>query len=425
MSEHEYVPKSKAGKWFNDRLPLLTLGAHLTDYPTPKNLNYWWTFGGILTFCLITQIVTGIVLAMHYVAHADLAFASVEHIMRDVNYGWLIRYIHSNGASMFFLAVYIHIFRSLFYGSYKSPREVIWIIGMLIYFLMMATAFMGYVLPWGQMSFWGATVITNLFSAIPLVGESITTWLWGGYSVDNPTLTRFFTLHYLIPFLILGLVVLHIWALHVPGNNNPVGIDIKKPSKDTVPFHPYIVIKDAFALLMFCIIFALFVFYQPNILGHADNYIEANPLVTPAHIVPEWYLLPFYAILRSVPDKLMGVVAMLSAILILAALPWLDTSKVRSAVFRPLFRQFYWILVADVLILGYVGAMPAEGLYLLVARVATAYYFAHFLIILPVLGWKEKTTPLPLSISEPVLGGSPNFAAARARSNDKLENTVK
>ena len=290
MSEN-YVPSSKFGKWFNDRLPLLTLSKHLTDYPTPKNLNYWWTFGGILTFCLITQIVTGLVLAMHYIAHADLAFSSVEHIMRDVNYGWLIRYIHANGASMFFLAVYIHIFRSLFYGSYKAPREIIWILGIMIYLLMMAAAFMGYVLPWGQMSFWGATVITNLFSAIPLVGESITTWLWGGYSVDNPTLTRFFTLHYLIPFLILGLVVLHIWALHVPGNNNPVGIDIQKPSKDTVPFHPYIVIKDLFALLLFMIVFAFFVFYSPNILGHADNYIEANPLVTPAHIVPEWYLL--------------------------------------------------------------------------------------------------------------------------------------
>ena len=417
MSEHNYQPKSKFGKWFNDRLPLLTLANHLTDYPTPKNLNYWWTFGGILTFCLITQIVTGLVLAMHYIAHVDHAFSSVEHIMRDVNYGWLLRYVHANGASMFFLAVYIHIFRALFYGSYKAPREIIWIIGIIIYLLMMAAAFMGYVLPWGQMSFWGATVITNLFSAIPLVGESITTWLWGGYSVDNPTLTRFFTLHYLLPFLILGLVVLHIWALHVPGNNNPVGIDIKKPSKDTVPFHPYIVIKDAFALLMFLIIFAMFVFYSPNVLGHADNYIEANPLVTPAHIVPEWYLLPFYAILRSVPDKLMGVIAMLSAILILAALPWLDTSKIRSAVFRPLYKQFYWILVADVLILGYVGAMPAEGLYLLIARIGTIYYFAHFLIILPVLGLKEKTLPLPLSITEPVLGGSPNLAAAR----DKVE----
>ena len=415
MSDHEYVPKSKFGKWFNDRLPLLSLASHLTDYPTPKNLNYWWTFGGILTFCLITQIVTGLTLAMHYIAHADLAFESVEHIMRDVNYGWLIRYIHSNGASMFFLAVYIHIFRSLFYGSYKSPREIIWIIGIIIYLLMMAAAFMGYVLPWGQMSFWGATVITNLFSAIPFVGEGIVNWLWGGYSVDNPTLTRFFTLHYLIPFLILGLVVLHIWALHVPGNNNPVGIDIKKPSKDTVPFHPYIVIKDAFALLMFMIVFAFFVFYSPNILGHADNYIEANPMVTPAHIVPEWYLLPFYAILRSVPDKLMGVIAMLSAILILAALPWLDTSKIRSAVFRPLYKQFYWIIVADVLILGYVGAMPAEGLYLLVARVATAYYFIHFLIILPVLGHKEKTIPVPLSITEPVLGGFPNASTIKSK----------
>ena len=412
MSEN-YVPSSRFGKWFNDRLPLLTLSKHLTDYPTPKNLNYWWTFGGILTFCLITQIVTGLTLAMHYIAHADMAFESVEHIMRDVNYGWLIRYIHANGASMFFLAVYIHIFRSLFYGSYKAPREIIWIIGIIIYLLMMAAAFMGYVLPWGQMSFWGATVITNLFSAIPLVGEGIVTWLWGGYSVDNPTLTRFFTLHYLIPFLILGLVVLHIWALHVPGNNNPVGIDVKKPSKDTVPFHPYIVIKDTFALLMFMIVFAFFVFYTPNILGHADNYIEADPLVTPAHIVPEWYLLPFYAILRSVPDKLLGVIAMLSAILILAALPWLDTSKIRSAVFRPLYKQFYWILVADVLILGYVGAMPAEGLYLLVARVATAYYFLHFLVILPVLGLKEKTLPIPLSITEPILGGTANLATAR------------
>jgi ubiquinol-cytochrome c reductase cytochrome b/c1 subunit len=408
MSDHEYVPKSKFGKWFNDRLPLLSLASHLTDYPTPKNLNYWWTFGGILTFCLIIQIVTGLTLAMHYIAHADLAFESVEHIMRDVNYGWLIRYVHANGASMFFLAVYIHIFRSLFYGSYKSPREIIWIIGIIIYLLMMAAAFMGYVLPWGQMSFWGATVITNIFSAIPFVGEGIVTWLWGGYSVGDPTLTRFFTLHYLIPFLILGLVVLHIWALHIPGNNNPIGIDVKKPSKDTVPFHPYIVIKDGFALLMFTIVFAFFVFYSPNILGHADNYIEANPMVTPAHIVPEWYLLPFYAILRSVPDKLMGVIAMLSAIFVLAALPWLDTSKIRSAVFRPLYKQFYWILVADVLILGYVGAMPAEGVYLLIARVATAYYFIHFLIILPVLGSKEKTIPLPLSITEPVLESSLN-----------------
>ena len=415
MSDHEYIPKSKLGKWFNDRLPILTLANHLTEYPTPKNLNYWWTFGAILTFCLVTQIITGLILAMHYVAHADLAFSSVEHIMRNVNYGWLIRYVHANGASMFFLAVYIHIFRALYYGSYKSPREIIWILGMMIYILMMMAAFMGYVLPWGQMSFWGATVITNLFSAIPFFGESITTWLWGGYAVDNPTLTRFFSLHYLIPFLILGLVVLHIWALHVPGNNNPIGIDIKKPSNDTVSFHPYIVIKDLFALLIFLIVFAFFVFYSPNILGHADNYIEANPLVTPAHIVPEWYLLPFYAILRSIPDKLFGVIAMFAAIFVLVILPWLDTSKVRSAIFRPLYKQFYWFLVADVLILGYVGAMPAEGLYLLVARVATAYYFLHFLVILPILGAKEKTLDIPLSLTEPVLGGSPNEAALKKK----------
>ncbi len=415
MSDHDYTPKSKLGKWFNDRLPLLTLSNHLREYPTPKNLNYWWTFGGILTFCLITQIVTGLILAMHYIASADLAFGSVEHIMRDVNYGWLMRYVHANGASMFFLAVYIHIFRALYYGSYKSPREVIWIIGMIIYFLMMATAFMGYVLPWGQMSFWGATVITNLFSAIPIVGESITNWLWGGYAVDNPTLTRFYSLHFFLPFLIFGLVILHIWALHVPGNNNPIGIEIKKPSKDTVPFHPYIVIKDLFALLIFLIIFAFFVFYSPNILGHADNYIEANPLVTPSHIVPEWYLLPFYAILRSIPDKLFGVIAMFAAIFVLVILPWLDTSKVRSAIFRPLYKQFYWFLFADVLILGYVGAMPAEGLYLLVARVATAYYFLHFLVILPVLGAKEKTLDVPLSLTEPVLGGSSNESSIKEK----------
>ena len=408
MSDHNYVPSSKLGKWFNDRLPLLSLSAHVTEYPTPKNLNYWWTFGGILTFCLVAQIITGIVLAMHYVAQADLAFESVEHIMRDVNYGWLIRYFHANGSSMFFLAVYIHIFRSLYYGSYKSPREVIWILGMMIYFLMMMTAFMGYVLPWGQMSFWAATVITNLFSAVPLIGESITNWLWGGFAVDSPTLTRFYALHYLFPFLIFCLVILHIWALHIPGNNNPIGIDVKKPSKDTVPFHPYIVIKDLYALLIFLILFAFFVFYAPNLLGHPDNYIEANPLVTPTHIVPEWYLLPFYAILRSVPDKLLGVVAMFASIFVLVILPWLDTSKIKSAVFRPLYKQFYWILVLDVFLLGYMGAMPAEGIYLLVARVATAYYFIHFIIILPILGFKEKTIPLPLSISEPVLNRTPN-----------------
>jgi len=354
---------------------------------------------------------------MHYVAHADLAFGSVEHIMRDINYGWLIRYVHANGSSMFFLAVYIHIFRALFYGSYKAPREMIWIIGILIYMLMMATAFMGYVLPWGQMSFWAATVITNLFSAIPLVGESITSWLWGGYAVGNPTLTRFYSLHYLMPFLIFGLVILHIWALHIPGNNNPVGIDIKQPSKDTVPFHPYIVIKDLFALLIFLIIFSVFVFFVPNILGHPDNYIEANPMVTPSHIVPEWYLLPFYAILRSVPDKLGGVVVMFAAVFILMLLPWLDTSKVRSAVFRPLYKVFFWILVIDVIVLGYIGANPPEGMYLIIGRIATIYYFVHFILIMPLLGLKEKTNPLPMSISDPVLGDEGKLSSEKTMNN--------
>ena len=417
MSEEKYVPKSKLGQWFDSRLPLLTLAHHINDYPTPKNLNYWWTFGGILTFFLIIQIITGLVLAMHYVAHADLAFGSVEHIMRDVNYGWLIRYLHANGSSMFFLAVYIHIFRALFYGSYKAPREMIWIIGMFIYLLMMATAFMGYVLPWGQMSFWAATVITNLFSAIPLVGESITSWLWGGYAVGSPTLTRFFSLHYLMPFLIFGLVILHIWALHIPGNNNPVGIDIKQPSKETVPFHPYIVIKDLYALLIFLIIFSGFVFFVPNVLGHPDNYIEANPMVTPSHIVPEWYLLPFYAILRSVPDKLGGVVVMFAAVFILMFLPWLDTSKVRSAVFRPLYKVFFWILVIDVIVLGYIGANPPEGMYLIIGRIATIYYFVHFILIMPLLGFKEKTNPLPMSISDPVLDSEAKLSSEKTMNN--------
>ena len=411
--ESTYIPKSGFSKWFDQRLPLpRMLHDNINAFPTPRNLNYWYTFGGILTFCLVTQIVTGIVLAMHYTADAGLAFASVEHIMRNVNYGWLIRYIHAVGASMFFLAVYVHIFRGLYYGSYKAPREILWILGVVIYLLMVITAFMGYVLPWGQMSFWGATVITNLFSVIPVVGTTITEWLWGGFAVDNATLKRFFSLHYLMPFMIFGVVILHIWSLHVTGNNNPVGVSVKE-KQDTVPFAPYYTVKDAFSLVCFLILFAWFIFFNPNILGHTDNYIMADPLVTPAHIVPEWYLLPFYAILRAIPSKLGGVLVMGAAIAILFILPWLDTSKVRSATFRPLYKQFYWFLVADVLILGYVGAMPAEGLYLLVARIATAYYFLHFLVILPVLGAKEKTLDVPVSLTEPVLGGSPKEAMVK------------
>ena len=407
-----YQPKSAFGKWMHERLPVMELvQGQLMDFPTPKNLNYWWTFGGILAIMLVAQLITGIVLAMHYTAHVDMAFNSVEHIMRDVNYGWLIRYLHANGASMFFIAVYVHMFRGMYYGSYKAPREVLWMIGVLIYLVMMATAFMGYVLPWGQMSFWGAKVITNLFSAIPFVGKSVTTWLWGGYSVDNPTLNRFFSLHYLLPFVLAGLVGLHIWALHVPGNGNPTGVNVKG-SQDTVPFHPYYTMKDGFAIVVFMMLFAAFTFFAPNYLGHAINYLPANPLVTPAHIVPEWYYLPFYAILRAIPDKLLGVVAMFGSILILFVLPWLDTSRVRSGTYRPIFKQFFWVFVLVCIGLGYLGSKPAEGGYVFWARILTAYYFLHFVVILPLLGLLENPKPLPPSISDAVLAKKKPLAPA-------------
>ena len=408
-----YTPKSGVARWLEARLPILSfMHGSFVAYPTPKNLNYWWTFGGILSMMLIVQIITGIVLVMHYTPHVTLAFDSVEHIMRDVNYGWLIRYVHANGASMFFIAVYIHMLRGLYYGSYKAPREVLWILGVIIYLLMMATGFMGYVLPWGQMSFWGATVITNLFSAIPFVGDAITTWLWGGYSVDNPTLNRFFSLHYLLPFMIAAVVALHVWALHVVGQNNPAGVEIKDVKKDTVPFTPHATMKDAYGMVCFLIFFAWFVFYNPNYLGHADNYIEANPMVTPAHIVPEWYYLPFYAILRSIPDKLGGVIAMFGAIAIMAFLPWLDTSRVRSAVYRPVYKVFFWVFVATCIGLGYLGAMPAEGGYVIASRILTAWYFLHFLVVLPLLGLFETPRPVPASIHDAVLENSAAKGAA-------------
>jgi ubiquinol-cytochrome c reductase cytochrome b subunit len=404
MSGHStYQPKSRGAKWLESRLPIIGLThSSFIAYPTPRNLNYWWTFGAILTFMLAAQIVTGVVLAMHYTPYAPLAMTSIESIMRDVNYGWLLRYLHANGASMFFIAVYIHMFRGMYYGSYKEPREVLWILGVIIFLLMMATGFMGYVLPWGQMSFWGATVITNLFSAIPLVGKTITTWLWGGFAVDNPTLNRFFSLHYLLPFMIAGVVVLHVWALHVVGQNNPLGIAVKS-DKDTVPFTPHATIKDGLGTVLFMILFAWTVFFLPNFFGHPDNYIEANPLKTPAHIVPEWYFLPFYAILRSIPNKLLGVIAMFGSIAILVFLPWLDTSRVRSAVFRPIYRQFFWIFVLVTIGLGYLGSQPPEGAYVIAGRILTAYYFIHFLIILPIIGIVERPKPLPTSIMEAVL----------------------
>ena len=379
------------------------------DYPVPKNLNYFWNFGVLAGLALVIMIVTGIVLAMNYTAHVDHAFSSVERIMRDVNHGWLIRYIHMNAASFFFIVVYIHIFRGLYYGSYKAPRELLWMLGVVIFLLMMATAFMGYVLPWGQMSFWGATVITNLFSAIPFVGESIVTFLWGGFSVDNPTLNRFFSLHYLMPFLIAGVVVLHIVALHRFGSNNPIGIDAKGP-QDTISFHPYYTIKDMVGIAMFLLLLAVAVFFFPNAMGHPDNYIPANPMQTPAHIVPEWYFLPFYAILRAVPDKLGGVLLMFAAIFVLFVLPWLDRSPVRSARFRPVFRIFFWLLFIDCIALGYLGGKPAEGVYVALSRIATAWYFLHFLVILPLLSVFETTRPLPKSISEPVLATAKGVA---------------
>ncbi|MFC3053422.1 cytochrome b [Kordiimonas pumila] len=418
MAEWEAItPKNKALAWFEERLPVLSVVNNVVGpgTPTPRNLNYWWNFGSLAGLMLVVQLISGIVLAMHYTPDTAVAFDSVERIMRDVNYGWLIRYIHANGASFFFIAVYIHILRGLYYGSYKAPREVLWMLGLVIFLLMMATAFMGYVLPWGQMSFWGATVITNLFSAIPGVGESIVTLLWGGFSVDNPTLKRFFSLHYLLPFVITGVVILHIWAKKVSDSGNPLGIDVKS-NADQIPFHPYYTIKDAFGAGVFFLIFAYFVFYAPNAMGHPDNYIPANPLVTPDSIVPEWYFLPFYAILRSIDfaigipgtditfitGKLLGVIAMFSAIIVLFFLPWLDTSKVRSARFRPTYRYFFWFLVIDMVILTWLGGQHPEGNIPLYGKIATAYYFIHFLIVLPVLGKKEKTLPLPESIIQSV-----------------------
>jgi len=389
--------------WIDSRLPIITMmSKEYGSFPSPKNFNYFWNFGAIATINLLVMIATGIFLAMNYNPSTAGAFDSVERIMRDVNYGWLLRYAHMNGASMFFIVLYVHIFRGMYYGSYKAPRELLWITGVLLFLLVMATAFMGYVLPWGQMSYWGATVITNLFSAIPLVGNWIVTLLWGGFSVDNPTLNRFFSLHYLLPFVITGVVFLHVAALHITGSNNPLGIEVQS-EQDTVPFHPYYTVKDSVGLGVYFTIFAILIFFYPNLFGEPDNYIPANPLQTPASIVPDWYFLPFYAILRSVPDKLLGVMAMFSSILVWFILPWLDTSPVRSAVFRPIYRWMMVLLVIDMLVLGYVGAHHPEGWFVFTGRLFTILYFGHF-IALPFVGLFEAPLPLPQSISRPVLG---------------------
>jgi len=392
-----------AANWFEQRLPLASFlnDSVGSNYPAPRNLNYFWNFGALAGFILVIMIITGIMLAMSYTAHVDHAFQSVERIMRDVNSGWLLRYMHANGASFFFIVVYIHIFRGLYYGSYKSPREVLWWLGVIILLLMMATAFMGYVLPWGQMSFWGATVITNLFSAIPVIGDEIVTFLWGGFSVGNPTLNRFFALHFLLPFVICGVVILHIWALHIQGSNNPTGIEALP--EDKIPFHPYYTTKDLFGLGVFLILYFIVVFWFPNALGHPDNYIPANPLSTPAHIVPEWYFLPFYAILRSIDNKLIGVLLMFGSILLLFVLPWLDTSKIRSATFRPIYKVLFWILLFDCILLTWCGAQLPEGLPLILSRLGTFWYFFHFIVLLPAIGWIEVPRPLPTSISRPVI----------------------
>ncbi|MBM6577507.1 cytochrome b/b6 [Microvirga sp. SRT01] len=406
----QYEPKQPLMRWLDEKLPVprLVYNAVGAGYPVPRNLNYFWNFGVLAGAALGIQIITGIVLAMHYAANAGVAFGSVEGIMRDVNAGWFLRYAHANGASMFLLVVYIHIARGLYYGSYKAPREMVWLLGVTIFLLMMATAFMGYVLPWGQMSFWGAQVITGFFSAIPLVGETIRIWLLGGYAPDNAALNRFFSLHYLLPFVTAGVIILHIWALHIPGSNNPTGVDVKG-EQDTVPFHPYYTAKDAVGLGVFMLIFALLIFFSPNLLGHPDNYIEANPLSTPAHIVPEWYFLPFYAILKSftadfiLPAKLWGVLAMFGSILLLFFLPWLDSSPVRSANYRPKYRAFLIVLLFDVLLLGYVGGAEANARNVVLGQIGSAYYFLHFLVILPLVAASERPRPLPNSITEAVL----------------------
>ena len=413
MADTPHPPTNGVIRWIDHRLPFVALLRHeLYDYPTPRNLSYWWNFGSLAGIMLVVMIVTGIFLAMQYTPSAQLAFDSVERIMRDVNYGWLMRYAHANGASMFFAIVYIHIFRGLYYGSYKAPRELLWILGVIILILMIATAFMGYVLPWGQMSYWAATVITSLFSAIPLVGHSIVTFLWGGFNVGDPTLHRFYALHYLLPFVILLVVLLHLVALHRFGSNNPLGIDMKGP-QDSIPFHPYYTIKDMFGLCVFLLIYAFFIFYAPNFLGNPDNYIPANPLQTPNHIVPEWYLLPYYAILRSItfsifgiPAKLLGVICSFGSLFMLFIVPWLDTSPVRSARFRPVYKWVFWLLVIDVLALGWVGFNPPQGIVVSVGQIATLYYYVHFLILFPLIGWFERPHPLPTSIAATVLGGA-------------------
>lgn len=367
---------------------LRLLNSYLIDSPEPANLSYLWNFGSLLGVCLVLQILTGIFLAMHYQAHVDFAFNSVEHIMRDVSNGWIIRYTHANVASFFFIFVYAHIARGLYYSSYKSPRVLLWSIGVIIFIVMMATAFLGYVLPYGQMSLWGATVITNLLSAIPVFGTDLVELIWGGFSVSNATLNRFFSLHYLLPFLLAALVVAHLIALHVHGSNNPNGV---ASSGDRYTFHPYFTFKDLVTIFLFFLVLSIIVFFYPNLLGHSDNYIPANPMQTPASIVPEWYLLPFYAILRSIPNKLLGVIAMFGSLLILLILPLTDISRIRGSQFRPTMKLAFWFFVVNFFILMWIGSQHPESPYLEIGQLSTAFYFLWFVLIVPAIGLAENT----------------------------------
>ena len=362
------------------------IDSHLFHYPTPICLTYAWSFGSLAGLSLVIQIISGVFLSMFYVPHIDYAFDSIEYIMRDVKNGWLIRYIHSNGASMFFIVVYGHICRGLYYGSYINPRQALWCSGVIIFLLMMGTAFTGYVLPWGQMSFWGATVITSMVTAIPIAGKSIVQWLWGGYIVGGPTLKRFFTLHFILPFVIAGLTFIHLALLHRVGSNSPIGSDT---GVDDVPFYPYYFSKDAFALSVYLLVFGIFVFYFPNTLNHPDNYVPADSLKTPPHVVPEWYFLPFYAILRSIPHKAAGIIAMLGSILVLFLIPFTNTSYVRNTTFRPIFKIFFWLFIADFLILTWIGQKPVRKAFIFVGQIATVYYYVFFLILIPLVGKLE------------------------------------
>ena len=367
---------------------LRLLNSYMIDSPEPANISYLWNFGSLLGVCLILQILTGVFLAMHYQPHVDFAFDSVEHIMRDVNSGWAVRYTHANVASFFFIFVYSHIGRNLYYGSYKTPRVLVWSIGVIIFILMMAIGFLGYVLPYGQMSLWGATVITNLFSAIPYFGQDLVELIWGGFSVSNATLNRFFSLHFVLPFLLAALIVAHLIALHTNSSNNPNGIS---SNLDRLPMHPYFTFKDLVTIFAFLLVLSIMVFFYPNALGHSDNYIPANPMSTPASIVPEWYLLPFYAILRSIPNKLLGVIAMFGSLLILLILPLTDLSRIRGSQFRPLMKLAFWSFVVNFIILIWIGSQHPEEPFVFIGQIATAYYFAWFLVVVPVIGLFENT----------------------------------